>query len=153
LFAIPVFSLLPILQTQFAVSGRLSSFFEVRKSFDTFRRAPVWHLISWALIVLLSLPLYLLKIENVPVELLWLLALVFLIFTLPSKLLMGWTYACAQKRKESRGCWLTIPVGGLMLVVSSAYVLVLTTTRYLSWNGAFSLFENHVFLLPSPFWQ
>jgi hypothetical protein len=152
LIAIPLFAILPILQTQFAVSGKLQSLYAVRSAVQWFRRAPIWHFLSWIMVVLMSIPLYLLKIETVPNELLWLLTIVFLIFTLPSRMIMGWAHSRALKRDRPRPWWLTIPLGGLMLVVSAVCVLVLTTTRYLSWNGAFSLFENHLFLLPAPFW-
>ncbi len=152
LLAIPIFSLLPILQTQFATTGHFRSFLEIRGALNIFRKAPIWHLISWIVVVALAFPLYLLKIETVPRELLWLLSIVFLVFTLPSRVAMGWAHSRSLKRASPRTSWLTMPIGGLVLTVSAFCVLVLTTTRYLSWNGAFSLFENHLFLLPTPFW-
>jgi hypothetical protein len=151
LIAIPLFAILPIIQTQFSVTGDLRSFLDPRRVLGIVRRAPIWHLCSWIMVVVLSIPFYLLKIETVPEELLWILALVFLMFALPARVIMGWALSRSLKRQVPRPWWLTVPVCFLMLIASSFYVFVLTTTRYLSWNGALSLFENHTFLLPVPY--
>jgi hypothetical protein len=36
------------------------------------------------------------------------------------------------------------------LPVAFFYVLAVYLTQYLSWNGAFSLIEQHAFLVPAP---
>ena len=48
--------------------------------------------------------------------------------------------------------WIRWPVAMLAVPISAAFAIILSLTRYVSWNGAFSLIENHVFLLPAPFW-
>jgi len=152
MIAVPVFAALPILQTHFAVGGRLSNFFELSAAFSKFGRAPIWYLIAWMLAVTFSLPLFLLKIETIPAELLWILSLVFLVFTWPTRVLLGWFYRRATQQSRPAPLWISLPIGLLTLPISVAFVSVLTITRYTSWGGTFSLFENHLFLLPAPFW-
>jgi hypothetical protein len=60
-------------------------------------------------------------------------------------------------RRGSRGMshgrwWSRWPIMLLAIPISAMFAIVLSLTRYVSWNGAFSLIENHVFLLPAPFW-
>jgi hypothetical protein len=37
------------------------------------------------------------------------------------------------------------------LPIEAFYVLIVFFTQYTSWNGVFSLYEQHAFLLPIPF--
>ncbi|MEM7783134.1 MAG: hypothetical protein AAF939_15380 [Planctomycetota bacterium] len=150
--AIPVFTILPFMQSHFAKDGKLIRFWEIRKVRHNIKRAPLAHLFAIFVTILLALPLFLLKIEQIPEELLWTLSLVFVIFSWPARLATGWAYRRGVRKEEFSRWWLRWPSAVLMLPVAASFVLVLTLTRYTSWYGAWSLFENHVFLLPAPFW-
>lgn len=152
LLAIPTFAMLPFMQTHFAKDGKLRRFKEVRTVFKNFGRAPIAHLVALLITLVLALPLFLLKIEQIPTELLWTLSLVFVVFSWPARLIVGWAYRRGARKEKPSRWWVRYPLAGLMLPISLAFVLIISLTRYISWYGALSLFENHVFLLPAPFW-
>ena len=151
--AIPVFALLPFLQANFATDGKLKRFVEIRRVFKNFGRAPFAHIVALLMAILLALPLFILKVEAIPPELLWTLSIVFIMFTWPAKMLTGWAYGRGSKRERPSRWWIRYPLLASTVPLALAFVLILMLTRYISWNGAMSLFENHVFLLPAPFWQ
>ncbi len=153
LFAIPIFMMLPFLQTHYAKEGTLKSFLEVRAVFKNFGRAPLAHISALLLTVVLALPLFFLKIEQIPSELLWTLSVVFIMFSWPARMSVGWAYRRGVKRESPTKWWLRYPVFFLAAPVALSFALIFTLTRYVSWNGAMSLYENHVFLLPAPFWM
>lgn len=152
LLAIPVFAILPYLQTHYARSGRLSSFLGIRTIWNNFCHAPFAHAFSLLITLVLAIPLFLLKIEQIPPELLWTLSVVFVVFSWPSRMIVGWAYRRSLTREKRSRWWVRYPIATTIPPISLAFVLILTLTRYISWYGAFSLFENHVFLLPAPFW-
>ncbi len=142
---------LPLLQTQMAVENRFRSQFDWRKARRAYTRAP-WA-ISFALLVTLAfaLPLYLLKIEVVPQEALWLPTLVFILFIFPARLTTGWAVGRSLKRETPRH-WFFRWTGRLPLLPAIAiYLLFVFFSQYTSWNGIGSLYEQHAFLLPVPF--
>ncbi|WP_165250438.1 hypothetical protein [Paludisphaera soli] len=144
---------LPFLQTGYAAEGRVRALFELRSARERFRHAP-WAF-AFALLVLLaaSIPLYLLKIEMIPREAAWLPGLVFVIFLAPARLLVGWAYA-RSLRRERRSHWFFRLLGRLaIVVVAVVYVVVVFFSQYTSWGGPQSLFEQHAFLTPAPFWS
>ena len=63
-----------------------------------FRQAPWAFALTLFLTALFALPLYLLKIEMIPRETVWLPSLVFLAFIFPARVLTGWAYARAARR-------------------------------------------------------
>jgi hypothetical protein len=142
---------LPFLQAHFACENRFRAMFEISKVRQLFRRAPVAFWFALLITLLFALPLYLLKIEYAPREILWIPTFVFVAFIYPARLLTGWAMARARRRQAPRHFlfrWLArlaaIPVVGF-------YVLVLFFTQYVSWDGAWGLLEQHPFLLPVPF--
>ena len=142
---------LPFLQVRYAVEGRVGALFSPRAVRDRFRRAP-WAF-AFALLVLLvaAIPLYLLKIEMVPREAAWLPSLVFVVFLAPARILTGWAYARSGRRDRPRH-WIIRVLGRLAIVPAALlYVLVVFFSQYTSWGGAYSLYEQHAFLLPVPF--
>jgi hypothetical protein len=153
LFAIPVFALLPFIQAHFAKDGQMVRFLEVSKVMRNFGQAPLAHLTALLAALILALPLFFLKIEEIPRELLWTLSIAFILFIWPAKILIGLAYRRGDRRAKSSRWWIRYPVASLTIPISFSYVIIMMFTRYISWNGAFSLFENHVFLLPAPFWQ
>ncbi|MFM8253076.1 MAG: hypothetical protein ACKOBW_15895 [Planctomycetota bacterium] len=142
---------LPLLQTQFAAEGRLAAFFELRAAWSLFRRAPLASWFSLLVMLLFALPLYLLKIEFLQREVAWLPSLVFVAFIAPARLLCGWALGRARRRERPRFflSWLT--AGPAMIPIVLFYVFIVYLSRYTSWYGSWSLFEQHAFLLPVPF--
>jgi hypothetical protein len=242
---------LPFLQVRYALEGNISALFSRRAIRDRFRCAPWAFAFSLFVLLLASIPLYLLKIEMIPREAAWLPSLVFVIFLAPARLLTGWAYARSGRRTLPRRCglqlmfevndkgdiptegknllilailegvlhfrvfdghgnvdedtddtklteqarkiedlrkqleslppsheltkkkkrrlistaasivgyslprhWIFRVLGRMAIVVASlVYVLVVFLAQYTSWGGASSLYEQHAFLLPVPFFS
>ncbi|HEY7315643.1 MAG TPA: hypothetical protein VH643_40315 [Gemmataceae bacterium] len=142
---------LPFLQTRLAMTNRLSAVFNLPAARAEFRRAPWAFAFSFVVTLLFALPLYLLKIEMVPREAAWLPSLVFVSFIFPARLLTGWALGRAVHRRTPRH-WFFRLTGRLPFVPAAAfYVLIVFFTQYTSWNGVWSLYEQHAFLVPVPF--
>lgn len=142
---------LPFLQVRYAIEGKAAALFSRRAVRDVFTRAP-WAF-AFALLILLvaSIPLYLLKIEMIPREAAWLPSLVFVLFLFPARLLVGWAYSRSGRRERPRH-WAIRILGRLAILPAAAlYVLVVFFSQYTSWGGIWSLYEQHAFLLPVPF--
>lgn len=143
---------LPFLQVRFAAEGRFAALFQWDAVVRRFCRAPWAFGCAVVVALLFALPLYLLKIEMVPREAAWLPSLVFVVFILPARMLSGWAYARSVRRGERSRHWLFVGTSPLWtLPVVAFYVLVVFFTQYTSWNGIWSLYEQHAFLLPVPF--
>lgn len=142
---------LPFLQTHFACQNRLRAMFEWRAVRAQFRRAPLAFWFALLVTLLFALPLYLLKIEATPREVTWLPSLVFVVFIYPARLLTGWAVGRAVHRQQER--WFVTRWGARLAAVPvvAAYVFLVFFTQYISWYGPASLFEQHAFLLPVPF--
>jgi hypothetical protein len=142
---------LPFLQMRLAQTNCLSAVFELGAVRDDFRRAPWAFAFSFVLTLLFALPLYLLKIEMVPREAAWLPSLVFIAFIFPARLLTGWAIGRAAHRPTPRH-WFFRWTGRLpFLPAVGFYVLIVYFTQFTSWNGIWSLYEQHAFLMPVPF--
>jgi hypothetical protein len=142
---------LPFLQARLAAANRFATVFELRAVRADFRRAPWAFAFAFVVTLLTALPLYLLKIEIVPREAAWLPGLAFVAFIFPARLLTGWALGRARRRQEPRH-WFFRWTGRLPLLPAAAfYVLVVFFTQYTSWNGVWSLYEQHAFLVPVPF--
>ena len=82
------------------------------------------------MLLLASIPLYLLKIEMIPREAAWLPSVVFVIFLAPARLLTGWAYAQSGRGELPRGCSLRflsgvedvgdVPAEGKRMIVVAA---------------------------------
>jgi hypothetical protein len=142
---------LPFLQLRLAATDRLWAAFELRMVRQDFQRAPWAFALAFVVTLAFALPLYLLKIELVPREAAWLPSLVFIAFIFPARLLTGWALSRAARRQTPRH-WFFRWTGRLPLLPAAVfYVLVVFFTQYTSWNGVWSLYEQHAFLLPVPF--
>jgi hypothetical protein len=142
---------LPFLQMRMAEANRLKAAFALRSVRAEYRRAPWAFALAFVVTLLTAVPLYLLKIEIVPREAAWLPSLVFIAFIFPARLLTGWAISRARRREEQRH-WFFRWTGRLpFLPAAGFYVLILYFTQFTSWNGVFSLYEQHAFLLPVPF--
>jgi hypothetical protein len=144
---------LPFLQVRYAVEGRVGALFSRRAIRDRFRRAPWAFAFALLALLLAAIPLYLLKIEMIPREAAWLPSLVFVVFLAPARLLTGWAYARSGRRERPRH-WLIRVLGRIAIIPAALlYVFVVFLSQYTSWGGAFSLYEQHAFLLPVPFFR
>ena len=142
---------LPFLQTRLAMKNRLSAVFNLLEARREYRRAPWAYAFAFVVTLLFALPLYLLKIEMVPREAAWLPSLVFIAFIYPARLLTGWALGRAVHRATPRH-WFFRWSGRLpFLPAAFFYVLIVFFTQYTSWNGVWSLYEQHAFLVPVPF--
>jgi hypothetical protein len=142
---------LPFLQMRMAMVNRLRAGLQLCAVRREFQRAPWAFAFAFFLTLLFALPLYLLKIEIVPAEAAWLPGLFFIVFIFPARLLTGWALARATRRQTPRH-WFFRWTGRLpFLPVAAFYVLILYFTQFTSWNGVWSLYEQHAFLVPVPF--
>jgi len=142
---------LPFMQVRYAVEGKTSALFSFRAVRQGFGRAPWAFAFALMVLLLASVPLYLLKIEMIPREAAWLPSLFFVVFLGPAHLLVGWAYARSQRRERPRH-WFFRAIGRLpIFVVAIFYVLVVFLSQYTSWGGKWSVFEQHAFLVPVPF--
>jgi hypothetical protein len=143
---------LPFLQMRLAMTNRLSAVFEFFEARRNFQRAPWAFAFSFVITLLFAIPLYLLKIEMVPREAAWLPSLVFIAFIFPARLLIGWALGRAVHRSTPRH-WFFRWTGRLPFLPAAGffYVLIVFFTQYTSWNGVWSLYKQHAFLVPVPF--
>lgn len=142
---------LPFLQAHFAAQNRFTAMFEWAEIRRQFRRAPIAFWLALLVTCLFALPLYLLKIEATPREVTWLPAVFFVVFIYPARLLTGWALARAGRREKPRFFLVRWMARLAAIPVVLYYVLVVFFTQYTSWSGPVSLFEQHAFLLPVPF--
>ena len=125
--------------------------FELGTARRLFRRAPIAFWLALVVTLLLTLPLYLLKIELTPRDVQWLPSVVFVMLILPARLLTGWALGRARHHERNR-FFLSVWLARLgMLPVVLVYALLVYYTQYLSWYGVWSLYEQHAFLVPAPF--
>jgi hypothetical protein len=143
---------LPFLQLRFAQKQRFRAGLEWRAVRREFRKAPWAHAVAYLATLAFALPLFLLKIEMVPREAAWLPSLFFVAFIYPARLLTGWALGRAQRRGDRPRHWFFRWTGRLVFIPAALfYVLIVFFTQYTSWNGVWSLYEQHAFLVPVPF--
>jgi hypothetical protein len=141
----------PFLQARFARDDRFRAFREVSQVRDAFRGAPVAFALALWVHLTFAIPLYLLKIEAIPKDIVFLEGLLFLLFIFPARVLGGWALARGARRETPRH-WLFRWAARFALVpVALAYVLVVFVSQHIGWQGVGSLYEQHAFLLPVPF--
>lgn len=146
---------LPMLQAHFAAENRFAALFEVRTIRRNFRHAPwAWLLAMVIALVITPIPLYLLKIEATPREVMWLPCLVFIAFILPARIATGLALRRARRRDESKSRWGRISrwiVRLLMPLVVALYLLFVYVSQYTSWDGLLTWVQQHAILIPVPF--
>ena len=141
----------PFLQIHFAVHDDIDRMFDARGEMDLFARAPLSFFVALAATLLLALPLYLLKVELVPRDALWLPAAVFMITIFPVKMLTAWAYHRAARRAAPAHPALQWLARLLMAPVAILYAFIVFLTPLTGWHGLLGLYEHHAFLLPVPF--
>ncbi|TWT53515.1 hypothetical protein Pla22_11440 [Rubripirellula amarantea] len=150
---------LPMLQAHFAAENRLRALFDVRTIRRDFRHAPwAWLGAMICSMVILPIPLYLLKIEATPREVMWLPCLVFVAFILPARVAAGLALRRARHRAkvhgEPTGRWNTVSrwlVRLIMPAVVGVYLLFVYVSQYTSWDGYLTWVQQHAILIPVPF--
>mgnify|MGYP003381015351 CR=1 FL=1 len=146
---------LPFLQIQMALQNRFRALFDVRQVRRRFLCAPWAHAIALLLLCLLCIPLYLLRIEATPAELVWAPSIVFVIFMLPAKLLLGAAIGYASGRSErlerpNRHWTLRWPARFFALASALIYVAALYVAQLVAGQGALVMYFQHAFLVPAP---
>lgn len=146
---------LPMLQANFAADNRLRSLFAVKKVRADFRRAPwAWWGAMVLTLVVLPIPLYLLKIEPPPAELIWLPTWFFIALMLPARIASGLAMRRARSKPELSGKWAWTSrwmARLLMPPVVGVYLLFVYLSQYVSWDGLQTWVQQHAVLVPVPF--
>jgi len=143
----------PFLQMRMAEKNRFAEGFNWLEVRRTFRKSPWLHAFAFFVSLLFAVPLYLLKIEAVPSEAAWLPSLLFVAFIFPSKVLTGWALARANRRELPRHVFFRWTGRMVFWPAATAYVIVVFFTQFTSWNGVWSLYEQHAFLVPVPMFK
>jgi len=154
---------LPMLQAHFAAENRLRALFQVGRVRRLFCYAPWSWLTAMTMgLVLLPIPLYLLKIEATPQEVVWLPTFVFVGFMLPARVSQGLAMRRSRRIAASYGDGTIKPTGAwqlvsrwsarlLMPIVVAIYLLFVTLSQYTSWDGLQTWVQQHAVLIPIPF--
>ncbi len=146
---------LPMLQSHFAAENRFTAIFERREIRRLFLAAPWSYFFAMMLALFITpIPLYLLKIEATPKEVVWLPCLVFIAFILPARLGTGLALRRARLRKPKVGfrakfSRMLARIG--ISAVVGIYVLFLYVSQYTSWDGLLTWIQQHAILIPVPF--
>lgn len=144
---------LPLLQMHFGTVGQMYALFDIAAVFRLIRKSPLRITLSCILFLASAIPLYALKIEQIDDSLTWILGLVFILFSLPARLLVAWSYTRADHRETPTRWFWRWPVRGVMWPAALFFAGFVSITRFTSWGGAAGLFEQHAFLIPAPFLQ
>ena len=146
---------LPMLQAHFAAENRLRALFDVLTVRQYFLQAPwAWFGAMFCSLVLMPIPLYLLKIEATPQEVVWLPSLFFVAFMLPARISAGLALRRASRQPLKFGFWHSLSrwtVRLLMIPVVGIYLLFLALSQYTSWEGLQTWVQQHALLVPVPF--
>lgn len=144
---------LPLLQMHFGTKGQMHALFDIAAVFRLIRKSPLRITFSCILFLASALPLYALKIEQIDTSLTWILGLVFILFSMPARLLVAWSYTRADHRETKTRWYWRWPVRSVMWPAALFFSGFVSITRFTSWGGAAGLFEQHAFLIPAPFLQ
>lgn len=141
---------LPFLQLHLANQKSFRAVFDIKSIRQVFQKAPLNSWLALFITLLFSIPLYLLKIELTPEEIAWMPSLLFVFFIFPARLLVGWAIFKANRHQDlsARGYRWAAKVAAIPVLLG--YVTLIFINQYLSWNGSYSLLEQHAFLVPAP---
>ena len=143
---------LPFLQTLLAAENRFAAAFRVGEVRKLFKRAPLAFFVSLLVTGAFAIPLYLLKIELTAREIAFLPNFVFMIFAFFPRILAGWAIGFAARKQKKGFFALRWIARALTIIVAFAYAIFVAFVAPLtSWNGAWSMLEQHAFLIPAPF--
>lgn len=145
---------LPMLQVQFATDNRLRSMFSWRHVRRAFRSAPIAFWLGTTATLLLAIPLYLLKIEATPKEVVWLTSVVFVFFMLPAHIVTGWAMRRSLQREPGTRWWHRVTRWTFRLLsipVVLTYLFFVYISQLTSWDGLATWIQQHAFLVPVPY--
>jgi hypothetical protein len=146
---------LPMLQAHFGAENRFRALFEVSTIRRNFVSAPwAWFLTMVITLILTPIPLYLLKVEATPREVMWLPCLVFVAFILPARVATGLALRRARRRPAVSGRWGAFSkwfVRFANSLVVAVYLLFVYVSQYISWDGLNTWVQQHAILIPVPF--
>jgi hypothetical protein len=142
---------LPFLQARFAAENRFAAMFQLLTIRQLFRKAPFAFWFTLLITFALALPGYVFKVQQVYAEFYWLFAFFFVALVYPGRLLAGWAVGRALARDKARFFLFRWVLWGGAFAVSFIYVFATYLSQYTSWTGSWSLFEQHPFLVPAPF--
>jgi len=152
LLLVLVLGWVPFLQARLAAENRLGAMFEFREVRRLRKSAPLCWLLAVVVTCTLSLPLYLANVVLPPADAMWLVTLIFIVSIYPARLLVGWAYSRALRRRDHPAGfgwrWLA---SGVMLLLLGAYVFLLFFTQFIGEHGKLVLFQHHALQLPMPF--
>jgi len=100
----------------------------------------------------MSIPLYVLRIEKIPEQLWFGLAILFVTAIFPAKLLLGWAWRNAARQQKSSHWTLRWIAWVPMLGAIGVYIGFLYLGKFTVWEGGASLLLQHAFLPPVPFY-
>lgn len=147
---------LPFLQIQMARDGKFLSVLDIGAARRSFRRVPWSFCLASLGTFLLAVPLYLLRIEPIPNQLGWILSFFFVMFMFPAKLGVGWALQRSMRAEQlapnkiMHWCWrysAWVPQAAVVLT----YLGILYIAKFALWEGAASIYLQHAFLPPVPF--
>lgn len=141
---------LPFLQAHFALQNRLAAMFEIATVRQMFKRAPIAFWCALFITLLFAMPLYALKVELTAQEIAWLPGLVFMAFIFPARLLTGWAVSRAIRREAPRFVVVRWAMRLMAIPVVGFYVGWVYLSQFYSWDGVYSLLEQHAFMVPAP---
>ncbi len=146
---------LPMLQANFAAENRLRAMFDVATIRSDFRRAPwSWWAAMVVTLVVLPIPLYLLKIEPPPPQLLWMPTWFFIALALPARAACGLAIGRARRSPLPHGALSRVSrwtARVLMVPVVGTYLTVVYLSQYVAWDGLQTWVQQHAVLVPVPF--
>jgi hypothetical protein len=76
---------------------------------------------------------------------------VFIAFIFPARLLTGWAFGRSLRRTTPRHWFFRWTARLAMVAITVFYAIIVYFSQYLAWEGIWSLYEQHAFLLPVPF--
>jgi hypothetical protein len=141
---------LPLLQVRMAAKNRFTEIFNVFAIRQSFMRAPWFCALGLFALCGLAIPLYLLRIEATPSELVWAPSLVFVAFMLPAKLLIGAAIGYADRREKLRHWLLRWSAFAIVMLSVVSYVGALYIAQIIAWQGAPVMYFQHALLVPAP---
>lgn len=146
---------LPFLQMQFAMSNKVSDLWNIPEVRRRYLYAPWLHSLSLVGLSLLTIPLYLIRVEPVPIQLLWIPGLIYVLISLPLKLFFGLIMGLAERRRSElnkpiRHWVLRWTARCLALASCLLYVATLYIAQFVAGQGALIMFIQHAFLMPTP---
>ena len=145
-----VFQYVPFLQARVAVENRISAVKQLGTVRELFRYAPLAWFIAALLTFALALPPYLVTTFAAPEDVMWLIAIVYIVTLYPARVAVGWAYgrALRKQREGRRHAWWGFRWVSRVLILATTvfFTFIFFFIRDISSHGRLVLFEHHAFL-------